>query len=76
MAFLERLPLLRLMLEDDVQAALDGDPAAKTYAEIVFCYPGLQAVTVQRVAHELLKLGVPLMMPRLGEVVPPDQSSN
>lgn len=64
MAFLERLPFLRDLLEDDVQAALDGDPAAKSYAEIVFCYPGLYAVTVQRVAHELLKLGVPLI-PRM-----------
>jgi serine O-acetyltransferase len=64
MTFLEKLPALRLMLEDDVQAALDGDPAATSFAEIVFCYPGLQAITVQRIAHELLNLGVPLI-PRM-----------
>ena len=52
------------MLEDDVRAAYDGDPAAKSYDEIVFSYPGLYAVTVHRVAHELYVQGVPLL-PRL-----------
>lgn len=54
-----RLPDLRLLLEEDVQAAYEGDPAAKGYHEIIFCYPGLEAVTIYRVAHELLLLGVP-----------------
>jgi serine O-acetyltransferase len=62
--FLRRLPELRYVLEDDVQAALDGDPAAKSYHEIVFCYPGLEAITVYRLAHELLLLEVPLI-PRM-----------
>jgi serine O-acetyltransferase len=62
--FLERLPDLRLVLEDDVRAAYEGDPAAKSHYEIVFCYPGLEAVTVYRLAHELLALGVPLI-PRI-----------
>src|SRR5207253_2564621 len=61
---LKRLPDLRLMLEKDVQAALEGDPAAKGYHEIIFCYPGLEAVTIYRIAHELLLLGVPLV-PRM-----------
>src|SRR5437870_5394850 len=59
--FLERLPQLRLTLEEDVRAAYEGDPAAKSHYEIVFCYPGLEAITVYRLAHELLLLGVPLI---------------
>jgi serine O-acetyltransferase len=61
---LKRLPELRLVLEQDVQAAFEGDPAAKSYHEIIFCYPGLEAVTVYRIAHEMLLLGVPLI-PRM-----------
>jgi len=61
---LKRLPDLRLVLEQDAQAALEGDPAAKSYHEIIFCYPGLEAITVYRIAHELLLLGVPLI-PRM-----------
>jgi serine O-acetyltransferase len=61
---LRRLPDVRLVLEQDVQAAFEGDPAAKSHHEIVFCYPGLEAVTVHRLAHELLLLGVPLI-PRM-----------
>jgi serine O-acetyltransferase len=61
---LKRLPDLRQVLEQDVQAAFEGDPAAKGYHEIIFCYPGLEAVTVYRIAHELLLLGVPLI-PRM-----------
>lgn len=63
-ALLLRLPDLRAILEKDVQAAYDGDPAAKSYHEIIFCYPGLEAVTIYRIAHELLLLGVPLI-PRM-----------
>lgn len=64
MQFLSRLPELQRMLDEDVQAAYDGDPAATSLEEIVFCYPGLFAVTTQRLAHELLKLDVPLI-PRI-----------
>jgi serine O-acetyltransferase len=64
MRFLERIPELRHILAEDVQAAFDGDPAAKSLDEIVFCYPGLGAVTVYRLAHELFSLGVPLI-PRM-----------
>jgi serine O-acetyltransferase len=61
---LKRLPELRYVLEDDVAAAFVGDPAAKNHYEIIFCYPGLEAITVYRLAHELLLLGVPLI-PRM-----------
>src|SRR5258708_10620658 len=61
---LARLPGLRLLLEQDVTAAYEGDPAARGFHEIIFCYPGLEAVTVYRIAHELFKLGVPLI-PRM-----------
>jgi serine O-acetyltransferase len=61
---LRRLPDIRARLELDVEAALEGDPAAKSYHEIIFCYPGLEAVTIYRLAHELLLLGVPLI-PRM-----------
>jgi serine O-acetyltransferase len=62
--FLETIPELRHALAEDVQAAYDGDPAAKSLVEIVFCYPGVAAVTVYRMAHELHRLGVPLI-PRM-----------
>ncbi|MFN4260850.1 MAG: serine O-acetyltransferase [Gemmataceae bacterium] len=62
--FLRRLPALRHVLEKDVAAAYVGDPAAKSTHEIVFCYPGLEAVTVYRLAHELVLLDVPLI-PRI-----------
>ncbi len=61
---LRRLPDVRHVLELDVQAAFEGDPAAKSYHEVIFSYPGLEAVSVYRIAHELLLLGVPLI-PRM-----------
>ena len=63
-AFLRKIPSLRRMLADDVQAAFDGDPAAKSFDEIIFCYPGFRAVMVYRVAHELHLQEVPLL-PRI-----------
>ena len=62
--FLRRIPALRDMLAMDAQAAYDGDPAAKSVDEVIYCYPGFYAITVYRLAHELLALGVPLM-PRI-----------
>jgi len=62
--FLERLPAVRNLLVDDVQAAFDGDPAAQSTDETIFCYPGLFAIAVQRMAHEFYKLKVPLL-PRI-----------
>lgn len=61
---LGRIPQIRNILEQDVAAAYLGDPAAKSHHEIIFCYPGLEAVTTYRLAHELLLLGVPLI-PRM-----------
>jgi serine O-acetyltransferase len=63
-AFLDRIPAVREILATDVQAAFDGDPAAKSTDETIFCYPGLLAITVQRLAHEFYKLKVPLL-PRI-----------
>lgn len=58
------LPAIRDLLVLDVQAAYDGDPAAASLDEVILAYPGLVAVTVYRVAHELYRMGVPLM-PRI-----------
>lgn len=63
-AFLETLPEVRRRLALDVQAAYDGDPAAQSIDEAIFCYPGVEAITVHRIAHELYRLGVPLL-PRI-----------
>jgi len=63
-ALLESLPRLRELLATDVQAAYDGDPAARGLDEIILCYPGLQAITVHRLAHELYGLDVPFI-PRM-----------
>lgn len=62
--FLERIPDLRQVLATDVQAAFDGDPACQNVDEVIFCYPGLEAVTVFRLAHELYEIGVPFI-PRM-----------
>jgi len=61
---IEKLPELRKMLARDVRAHYDGDPASQSLDEIVFCYPGLYAIFVYRVAHELFVRGIPLM-PRI-----------
>jgi serine O-acetyltransferase len=63
-AFLERIPDLRSLLATDAKAAYDGDPACKSIDEVVFCYPGYEAITVHRIAHEMRRLGVPLI-PRM-----------
>jgi serine O-acetyltransferase len=62
--FLERIPELRARLATDVQAAYDGDPACKSLDEVIFCYPGLEAITVYRLAHELHLLEIPFI-PRM-----------
>lgn len=62
--FMRELPDLRTMLARDVRAAYEGDPAAKSFDEIIFSYPGLFAVTVYRIAHQILAQGLPLM-PRI-----------
>ena len=62
--FLERLPKIRATLATDVQAGYDGDPAAFNTDEIILSYPGLYAIFVNRLAHELYRLEVPLI-PRM-----------
>jgi serine O-acetyltransferase len=62
--FIDALPAIRKLLTLDVQSAFDGDPAAKSFAEIILSYPGLEAITVYRIAHQLSVLGVPLL-PRI-----------
>lgn len=62
--FLEGIPAIRAMLAGDVEAAFDGDPAALNRDEVILAYPGLLAISVQRLAHSLYQLGVPLM-PRI-----------
>ena len=63
-AFLERIPAIRDYVETDLQAAYDGDPAAKNKAEVIIAYPGIYAITVNRLAHALYQLDVPLI-PRI-----------
>jgi len=63
-AFLARLSDIRHLLGTDVQAAYEGDPAATSPDEAIFCYPGVQAITYHRLAHELHRLAVPLI-PRI-----------
>ncbi|WP_455640659.1 serine acetyltransferase [Parabacteroides sp.] len=62
--FINKVPHIKYLLSTDVKAILDGDPAAKSISEIIFCYPAIRAIYHQRVAHELLKLGVPVL-PRI-----------
>lgn len=62
--FIEKLPEIRKMLATDVIANYEGDPAAKGYEEVIFCYPAIIAITHYRIAHNLLELGVPLI-PRI-----------
>jgi serine O-acetyltransferase len=62
--FMAELPRVRVLLASDVQAAYDGDPAAKNQGETIFCYPSVLALTHHRVAHELYKLGVDII-PRI-----------
>jgi serine O-acetyltransferase len=62
--FLEQIPKLRSVLAKDVRAAYDGDPACKSLDEVIFCYPGLEAITVYRVAHLLHELQIPFI-PRM-----------
>jgi serine O-acetyltransferase len=58
--FIERIPDIRAVIGEDVQAAYDGDPAADDLAEIILAYPGVLAISIYRYAHELYTLGIPL----------------
>lgn len=62
--FLKKITQIRALIQTDLQAAYDGDPAAFNKPEIIFSYPGLYAIMVNRIAHELYLLGIPLI-PRM-----------
>jgi serine O-acetyltransferase len=67
-AFARRLPHVRSLLESDVQAAYEGDPAARSVDEVLVCYPGITAITHYRLAHELHCLGAPLIARMISEI--------
>ena len=71
-AFAEALPEVRQLLETDVRAAYEGDPAATSPDETVFCYPGITAITHHRLAHRLYSLGVPLIPRMIAEIAHAD----
>lgn len=62
--FIAELPNLRAILATDVEASYNGDPAAQSLDEVIYCYPGIRAISSYRIAHKLLELGVP-MIPRI-----------
>jgi serine O-acetyltransferase len=66
--FAANLPKVRALLESDIQAAYRGDPAARSIDEVLFCYPGIVAITRHRLAHELYQLGAPLLARIMAEI--------
>ncbi len=66
--FAAQLPAIRRLLEGDLLAAHLGDPAAKNLDEVLFCYPGIRAITTHRIAHELYRLGLPLIARIISEL--------
>lgn len=71
-SFITKLPQIRTLLLTDVEAAYDGDPAAKTHGETIFCYPSVRALTNHRIAHELYLLGVDIIPRIIGEMAHSD----
>ncbi|SFL07083.1 serine O-acetyltransferase [Nitrosomonas aestuarii] len=67
-AFAKRLPEIRVLLDSDIIAAYEGDPAARNVDEVLVCYPGIMAITHYRLAHELHNLGVPLIARMISEI--------
>jgi serine O-acetyltransferase len=63
-AFLDKLPYIKYLLSTDVKAIFDSDPAAKSFGEVIFCYPAIKAISNYRIAHELFTLNIPLI-PRI-----------
>lgn len=66
--FASRLPQIAALLESDVRAGYQGDPAAKSIDEVRFCYPFVTAITHHRIAHELYSLGLPLLARIIAEL--------
>ncbi len=67
-AFAKQLPSVRALLDTDIRAAFDGDPAARSIDEVLICYPGVTAIIHQRLAHILYKLGAPLLARMITEI--------
>lgn len=67
-AFAKRLPEIRILLDSDIIAAYEGDPAARNVDEVLVCYPGIMAIAHYRLAHELHILGVPLIARMISEI--------
>ncbi|MDR1349338.1 MAG: serine acetyltransferase [Zoogloeaceae bacterium] len=67
-AFAASLPRVRALLDTDIAAAYQGDPAARSVDEVLVCYPGINAITYHRLAHELYKLDVPLVARIIAEI--------
>jgi len=67
-AFAAKLPAVRALLDTDIIAAYEGDPAARSADEVLVCYPGITAMTHHRLAHELSCLGVPLIARMVAEI--------
>jgi len=67
-AFAEALPQIRALLDTDIRAAYEGDPAAKSLDEVVFSYPGLSAIIRHRLAHRLYLLGAPMLARLVSEI--------
>ncbi len=68
LAFMEKLPKIREMLEGDVNAAYEGDPAAHSTGEIIFCYPSITAMFHHRIAHEIYNLDSPVIARIIAEM--------
>lgn len=66
--FAKRLPDIRNLLDNDICAAYEGDPAARNVDEVLVCYPGITAIMYYRIAHELHRLGVPLIARMISEI--------
>ena len=67
-AFVKQLPAVRLLLDSDLTAAFEGDPAARSPDEVLVCYPGIAAMINHRLAHELYRLGFPLIARMISEI--------
>lgn len=67
-AFAKKLPDIRQLLESDIKAAYEGDPAARNVDEVLVCYPGIMAIIHYRLAHVLYSLGVPLIARMMSEI--------
>ncbi|PNG26150.1 serine O-acetyltransferase EpsC [Methylocella silvestris] len=67
-ALAKELPRIRALLDSDIRAAFDGDPAARSIDEVLICYPGVTAIIHHRIAHVLYKLGAPLLARMIAEI--------